>query len=403
MPMHGYQSTKKEVANNPNGYLQARFSCSGFDNFFMQRLRRDRECETAGHAVLRINGGNGVRITQNGYLYVYVSNTNEQHPVYFDNLNITHHRGALLEETSYYPFGLTMSGISSKALVFGNRHNKKGFNGNEIQNKEFADGSGLEVYDFNARTYDQQIGRFIQIDPESEEADQEGWSPYHFGYNNPILYSDPDGKIPIPLIAIGLKFVIGAAIEYGSQVYDNYKSGKTGGDAWKPTSYEKIGLNGITSTIDPSGGVGKKIAITAATNVVESVGGQILDGKGVTLSKTVTDVAVMTVAGNAKTGGSKTVASLEKKADKLERVAKNSPSARNKVQAKEARDAAVSANVKNQGAETATTESTESALGKKVDNVNFTSVNGVGSFNPNAPRVDNVYVAKRPILFPRVQ
>ncbi len=87
-----------------------------------------------------------------------------------------------------------MAGISSKAA--GKLRSNKGFNGNELQSKEFSDGSGLELYDFNARTYDPQIGRFMQIDPETELW-QENLTPYHFGLNNPILHDDPDGKNPI--------------------------------------------------------------------------------------------------------------------------------------------------------------------------------------------------------------
>jgi RHS repeat-associated protein len=348
-----------------------------------------------------------ITVPKNGYIFVYVSNESNIN-VFFDNLQVVHKPGPLVEETHYYPFGLVMKGISSSAANFGGNTpsssggcgcpNKKGFNGNEIQQKEFSDGSGLEVYDFNARTYDQQIGRFIQIDPVPDEGEQESLSPYHFAGNNPILYNDPDGKCPWCVYFVA-KFVVGAAIEYGSQVYDNYKSGKTGADAWKPTSVGKILLNGATSTVDPSGGVVKKVAITTATNVVESVGGQLLDGKKVTLSNTVKDVAVMTVSGAVKVDGSKTVNKLEKNADKLERVAKNSPSARNGVQATEARAAANGANLRNQTAETATTEATESGLGKKVDQINFSGGNGVGGFNPNAPRVDNTFVRK-PIILP---
>jgi RHS repeat-associated protein len=79
--------------------------------------------------------------------------------VFFDNLQVTQIRGPLLEETHYYPFGLTMAGVSSKAA--GEIENKE----KTFQGQRFDDDLGLNWIQFKWRNHAPQIGRFIEIDP----------------------------------------------------------------------------------------------------------------------------------------------------------------------------------------------------------------------------------------------
>ncbi|RFS26231.1 hypothetical protein DVR12_00115 [Chitinophaga silvatica] len=127
-------------------------------------------------------------VSKTGFLYVYTSNESIQ-DVYFDNIIISHNPGPLLEETHYYPFGLSMAGISSRALK--NKYAENRFNYNGIEQTTEI---GLNQYDALYRTLDPQIGRWWQMDPAA--TDYAGISPYNSNFNNPLSFADPRGDDP---------------------------------------------------------------------------------------------------------------------------------------------------------------------------------------------------------------
>ena len=85
-----------------------------------------------------------------------------------------------LGSTDYYPFG--------KPLYTLNGNNRYLYNGKELQ-----DETGF--YDYGARMYDPDMGRWMAVDPMANLL--VFTSSYAYCLNNPIIYEDKAGKLPI--------------------------------------------------------------------------------------------------------------------------------------------------------------------------------------------------------------
>ncbi len=100
------------------------------------------------------------------------------------NNRVTYHYSGSVpvidQEVEYYPFG-------SMFVANNLQNNLYLYNGKELNNEFF------ENYDFGARFYDAQIGRFHTVDPLAEQA--YNWSPYRYGFDNPISTTDPSGML----------------------------------------------------------------------------------------------------------------------------------------------------------------------------------------------------------------
>jgi len=173
------------------------------------------------------------KASKNGYVYIYLSNETQNIPVYFDDINITYVPAAITEDNAYYPFGLKIQGLSAKAL--GKPKAKQGYQG---AYSEQDDETGYDEFDL--RSYDPQVGRWIQVDPKDEFVN--GYSGMG---ENPINNIDVDGGGTEGMSLFNRTLVgtvAGALVGTGVAAV----MGKEDDEAWKYIGYGALLGGGLT-------------------------------------------------------------------------------------------------------------------------------------------------------------
>jgi hypothetical protein len=132
----------------------------------------------------------------------------DEKQIIVDNLDLVINFGAKVESsTDYYAGGSIMPGRNFNANSY-----RYGFNQGSEKDDEIS-GSGNH-FTTKFREGDTRLLRWWSVDP---KARLQPWqSPYNYMDGNPVAKNDPDGDCPWCIGAI-----IGAAVEYGSQVAGN--------------------------------------------------------------------------------------------------------------------------------------------------------------------------------------
>lgn len=133
----------------------------------------------------------------------------------------------LMQHTDYYPFGMVME--QQETFNLEEVKNRYLYNGKELQDDNI--GIKLDWYDYGARMYDPELGRWHTIDPKAETYSFQ--SPYAYAVNNPILFVDKNGEFPfllplVPVIAEGIAWA-GTAVLTS---YAAYKAGEGIREGW---------------------------------------------------------------------------------------------------------------------------------------------------------------------------
>ena len=109
------------------------------------------------------------------------------HPDYLGNVDlVTERDGKTYEFFTYNPWGEEMHQYNANTFGFSSPY--------RFNSKEKDEETGLHYY--GARYYQSKLSVWMSVDPKAHMAPD--WTPYRFGFANPLLYTDPDGKFESP-------------------------------------------------------------------------------------------------------------------------------------------------------------------------------------------------------------
>ncbi|UII31979.1 hypothetical protein LVD17_27200 [Fulvivirga ulvae] len=116
-----------------------------------------------------------------GFIYVYLTNESDSE-VYFDDFEVTVKESLVVQNTNYYPFGLTTSDSWTRPTDLKNNFL---FNAGSELNEETGN------YETFYRQYDAAIGRFTAVDIMAGAYSSQ--TPYQYANNDPVYFNDPLG------------------------------------------------------------------------------------------------------------------------------------------------------------------------------------------------------------------
>jgi RHS repeat-associated protein len=129
--------------------------------------------------------GDTVRVSQDGYVTVYVGNESDV-DVLFDDMSVEQRHGLQVQENQYDPWGISLAGVDYSSPGI------QGLNQYQFNGKERQSDLGLSWQSYGWRMYDVQLGTWHSIDQLASTYND--WSPYNYVADNPTIHIDPDGR-----------------------------------------------------------------------------------------------------------------------------------------------------------------------------------------------------------------